>query len=309
MGPPPRHTWRPSFGILEHSEEVVAFFATNVETVVVDRAVRIAELWSWLPAFRTVAETEHLPTAARAMSVSTSALSRAVSLLEDAIGGELFERRGRRLHLNPRGQRLLAAVRDGMRRIDDALRTAPSEVERIRIAGQGAWLRLLVLPASEGFDVHQVVHGEGAVEAALLRGDVDLAIVEAAVPGDGVRIDMIGIVPRALCRGPRSSRRGSGPAHAICTDGPDPWPADKPRRVTLRSSHLDLVASACLERGLAAVLPVPIARTYGLRAVREPAIGSSTLYLVRRAPLGPDPLEHLVTAILAHSATILDRTG
>src|SRR5262245_24932867 len=35
-----------------------------------DRAARLTELWSWLPAFRAVAETQHLPTAAAALHVS-----------------------------------------------------------------------------------------------------------------------------------------------------------------------------------------------------------------------------------------------
>ena len=62
----------------------------------VQRAVRVSQLWSWLPAFRTVAETEHLPTAARMLELSPSALSRSVKQLEDSLGRPLFTREGRR---------------------------------------------------------------------------------------------------------------------------------------------------------------------------------------------------------------------
>lgn len=84
-----------------------------------DRAARLAELWSWLPAFRTVAETQHLPTAAAVLHVSPSALSRSVGLLEAALGQPLFRRVGRRLQLDRAGELLLAATRDAMRRLDD----------------------------------------------------------------------------------------------------------------------------------------------------------------------------------------------
>ena len=35
---------------------------------VVDRAIRLSNLWNWLPAFRIVAETQHLPTAAKQLN-------------------------------------------------------------------------------------------------------------------------------------------------------------------------------------------------------------------------------------------------
>ena len=47
--------------------------------------LRLLELWSWLPAFRFVAETEHLPTASDLLYTSPSALSRTVKQLEGAL--------------------------------------------------------------------------------------------------------------------------------------------------------------------------------------------------------------------------------
>ena len=40
-----------------------------------DPLLRIQRLWNWLPAFRAVAETEHLPTAAQRIGVSASAFN------------------------------------------------------------------------------------------------------------------------------------------------------------------------------------------------------------------------------------------
>ena len=86
-----------------------------------ERLKRVASVWSWLPAFRAVAETQHLPTASAELDVSASALSRTIRLLESDIGRTLFERQGRRIVLNEAGERLLVAVRDAMRRVHDGM--------------------------------------------------------------------------------------------------------------------------------------------------------------------------------------------
>ena len=57
-------------------------------------AQRVSQVWNWLPAFRAVAESEHLPTASKEANLSASALSRAVKLLEDDLGVSLFVREG-----------------------------------------------------------------------------------------------------------------------------------------------------------------------------------------------------------------------
>ena len=44
----------------------------------------VERIWNWLPAFRAVAETEHLPTASDLLHVTPSALSRTIRLLEQA---------------------------------------------------------------------------------------------------------------------------------------------------------------------------------------------------------------------------------
>ena len=43
---------------------------------------RVSRIWNWLPVFRAVAETEHLPTASELLYVTPSALSRTIRLLE-----------------------------------------------------------------------------------------------------------------------------------------------------------------------------------------------------------------------------------
>ncbi|NJK30921.1 MAG: LysR family transcriptional regulator [Deltaproteobacteria bacterium] len=149
-----------------------------------ERSRRIANLWNWLPAFRVVAETQHLPTASRALAVSSSALSRTIRLLEDDLGTALFHRVGRGLELNPAGERLLAAVRDAMRMVHEATLELDQAQYRgpIYVASAGAVTETYVLPAlielrrrHEGLVPH--LRSESGVEAdrLLLRGVLDVA--------------------------------------------------------------------------------------------------------------------------------------
>src|SRR5215217_4851914 len=96
---------------------------------------RIRSVWPWLPAFRAVAETEHLPTAANELGVVPSSLSRSIKLLEDELGMALFERANKALVLNTAGRELLAAVREAMRLLDDALGRAASDELRGHVVG------------------------------------------------------------------------------------------------------------------------------------------------------------------------------
>ena len=77
-----------------------------------DHLRRLFRVWNWLPAFRAVAETEHLPTASTVLNVTPSALSRSIKHLEEELGQQLFLRVGRRLELSPAGHELLRALRE-----------------------------------------------------------------------------------------------------------------------------------------------------------------------------------------------------
>jgi DNA-binding transcriptional LysR family regulator len=94
---------------------------------------RIASLWSWLPAFRAVAETEHLPRAASLLGTSPPALSRTLKLLEKSIGAVLFDKAGTRLVLNARGRRLLVHVREAMRIVDEGLGDRAERLVRVAV--------------------------------------------------------------------------------------------------------------------------------------------------------------------------------
>ena len=151
-----------------------------------ERLRRVASLWSWLPAFRAVAETQHLPTASQQLFVSASALSRTIKLLEEDVGRPLFLRSGRRIELNDSGERFLVAVRTAMRIVHDGLVALENTELRggVYVSTAGLATTAFLLPGLSRLRqthpelVPQVAHRSSAeVNALLLRGELDVAIV------------------------------------------------------------------------------------------------------------------------------------
>lgn len=75
-----------------------------------------------LRCFAAAAREESFTRAAACLHLTHGAVSRAVRLLEEELAVELFERRNRRVFLSPAGQKLFVAVREGLERIEGALR-------------------------------------------------------------------------------------------------------------------------------------------------------------------------------------------
>ena len=95
-----------------------------------------------LPTFRAVARLENLRAAAEEMSVTHSAVSQQMRLLEDQLGFQLFDRRGRRIVLNPAGAALLRSVEPALAQIDDGVQAAAAAA-----AGNQQRMRVTVLPS------------------------------------------------------------------------------------------------------------------------------------------------------------------
>ncbi|MCC7074018.1 MAG: LysR family transcriptional regulator [Deltaproteobacteria bacterium] len=244
-----------------------------------DRARRVHEIWSWLPAFRAVAETQHLPTAAAQLHLTPSALSRSVRLLEDALGQPLFHRVGRNLRLSDAGEAFLAAVRDAMRVVDDGMASVRGGLlEGALVVAAPDALLTLVLDVAIGLraahprlvvHVRQVPASETG--PALLRGQLDVALVDSDGPHPRLTRTFLGSVTHALFVGHGHPLRGSKrvttdelavhPFVALdpARDGAtDPWPAARTRTVALFVERSAIAADVCA-RGLhVAALPVSL---------------------------------------------------
>ena len=95
-----------------------------------------------LTAFRAVAEMQNLRAAAEVLNLTHSAVSQQVRGLEEQLGFSLFERRGRRVVINPAGQALLRSVQAALALLDDGVQAAAAAA-----GGESQHLRVTVLPS------------------------------------------------------------------------------------------------------------------------------------------------------------------
>lgn len=288
------------------------------------RVHRLLELWAWLPAFRFVAETEHLPTASDLLYTSPSALSRTVKQLESALGVKLFDRVGKRLVLNDDGRRLLGGVRRAMRYVDDVCRQlgdaeAVRGVLKVNSATQlgTAWLLAVVPTLRERYPelTLSFVPGGGEMIPSLLQGRVDLALVESPIRHAELSTARLGRGTSSVYCGrshPLYERAELKTSEIVAHEfvappdlpGPplDDWPAEVSRAVGLRVDQVRVALQACLDGHFLAVLPDDVARPASDRGelwrIPYEGISPSTVYALSRQALHDDDAAGLVVAAL-----------
>lgn len=74
--------------------------------------------WHQINYFQTVAKVQHMTQAAKQLSISQPALSRSISKLEDELGVQLFDRKGRNIYLNRYGKIFLKRVELSIQQIE-----------------------------------------------------------------------------------------------------------------------------------------------------------------------------------------------
>jgi LysR family glycine cleavage system transcriptional activator len=96
---------------------------------------------NFLPTFVAVAQLQNLRAAAQALHLTHSAVSQQIGELESRLGFALFDRRGRRIHLNAAGQALLRHAAPALAQVDDGVQAAAAA------AGVVQGLRVTMLPS------------------------------------------------------------------------------------------------------------------------------------------------------------------
>jgi DNA-binding transcriptional LysR family regulator len=235
-----------------------------------EETTALSSIWNWLPTFRAVAETEHLPSAARRLHVTTPAVSRTVRLLEDHLGYQLFNRTGRSLVLNTAGQQLLGAVREAMGTISSNLTQILSDPYSgpIRISALGVLADYFVLPVllelkakhADLFPIFEV-HRTKEANQLLERGHLDVAFYYEAVAYTDIAVENLGSTSASVYCGQGHPLFDAVDVtcedvqkHAFSvpmigdTGAPmDGWPIDLARisgmRITLLTSNLEICRS------------------------------------------------------------------
>lgn len=291
-------------------------------------------MWSWLPAFRAVAETQHLPTASSQLFVSASALSRTIRLLEEDVGRRLFLRNGRRIELNEAGQRLLAAVRNAMRLVHEGLLAIDgAELSGpVYVCTAGLVTTAYLLPGLQRLRQEQpdlvphVLDQEGReVGSMLLRGEADVAFVTQPIVHGQLTKLHLGAAPSGIYCGPGhplfGAREVTPPqvlAHPFVTLSADerglpqePWPATLDRRIGLVVSQMWTGLEVCARGELLAVLPDVVAGSalHRERLFRLPldVVPPTELFALHRATLGEGGRAEAVTQAVARELANLVR--
>lgn len=298
-----------------------------------ERFRRVSSLWSWLPAFRAVAETQHLPTASAQLYVSASALSRTIRLLEEDVGRRLFLRNGRRIELNESGQRLLTSVRNAMRMIHEGLLAIDgTELSGpVHVATASLVTTAHVLPGLRRLRQehpelvpHVLDHDEREVAALLLRGEIDVAFVTRPVAHAQLTKLHLGACTSGIYCGPGHPLHGAEATtldavleHAFVALAPDDrglspesWPAAVDRRVSLVVSQPATGLAVCAAGELLAVLPDAVGRSpiYRGRLHRLPLeiVPATDLFAIHRTTLTEggraEAVAHAVARELAATA-------
>lgn len=286
------------------------------------RVQRLTTLWNWLPAFRAVAETEHLPSASEALNVSASALSRSIRLLEEDVGQPLFDRVGRNIHLNAAGKKLLMKVRSAMRLVDEGLQAVGEGqlVGAVNISVPGPMASMFVLPAVAGLadehpDLVPVISSYPADEVAslLLRGKVDIALNDEPIADDGLATEALTEIRHGLYCGPDHPLCGKGhtsleeiakhPFVAPLPDSqgvtPDQWPPHLPRKIGVRAVQMQVGIDAIARGGMLGVMPDFVARHHHLTQIPfDHEFVATTLYLIRRPPIAVEGRTEVVVRAL-----------
>lgn len=218
-----------------------------------ERVRRLAALWSWLPAFRVVAECQHLPTASKQLHVSPSALSRTVRLLEEEVGQPLFVREGRSLRINDAGEKFLAATRDAMRILDEGLAvldtsetagpvhlSIPSQLAKTMAHALGALTaeHTRLIPTLHETPPEDLV-------PALLAGRLDVGMTDLGIDHERLKTHHVATLESRVYAAPNFDRSGIRNVEDFASQpfvappplrsgaSADGWPGGLERRVTM----------------------------------------------------------------------------
>ncbi len=243
-----------------------------------DTYAMLQQIWSWLPAFRMVGETEQIRSAARELHVSASALSRSISLLEDSLGIQLFTRTRRQLRLTEEGRTLLQSLREAMGQISEAVLEIEGRALHgaLRVSAPSTVNRLLIVPTLARLRArHPEIQPrlsklrDGEVIERLRMNLLDIAFVTQSVQDEAITQVRIGAYSSGVYVGASHPLRGRGSLeladlrdHPFVAPPPsqhgrprEGWPPEFERNVAIEVTDLQTGIDLCLSGAYIAVLP------------------------------------------------------
>jgi DNA-binding transcriptional LysR family regulator len=196
-----------------------------------------------LRTFAAVAELRHFAKAADACGLSQPAVSHQIALLEEDVGGRLFNRTGRRVTLTVAGEvmleetrRILGAVERARERLGEVVSGATG---RVRL-GASRTPGLYVLPrllaeyraAHPRYELQYVIAPVRVLCERVAQNDLDMAVIAGAAPGGELRAtplleDELVVIAAGPPRKRRTGRIGprqlAGECWILREEGSETW--------------------------------------------------------------------------------------
>lgn len=144
----------------------------------------------FLRPFIRLAETENITIAAEEMNISQSAMSAGLSKLEKELGCELFDRSGRRMHLNRNGEYFLEWSRRILKWNDrntaDLIQSRQYEgVLRIGVIIENDTMYFMLTEFQKAYpDIRIELYDEKSIPGDLLMTDMDMFVIPKSMAGD-----------------------------------------------------------------------------------------------------------------------------
>ncbi|MFO0723553.1 MAG: LysR family transcriptional regulator [Myxococcota bacterium] len=290
----------------------------------------LLEVWRWLPLFRLVAETESVTRASRAFAVSPPAVSRALKQVETAIGVQLFDRRGRRMILNPQGHALLQAVAEAEARLGAVLGDLGDQeaAGHVRIGTVGQLGRVFIAPAVRSLaEEHprlevSITHLEPAEALERLKGSsLDLFLALNVSVGDPLRAQRLAELEIGIYAGRGHPLfQASRVTHAAIAEHPfaaqlrpglmrSVWPSELKRRVTLQTDAHAVALEACLSgshlMAMERVIAKPLLDEGRLRELDASLLPAAKLVLVQKSGRAPSKIVARVAQAIVETVRAL----
>jgi LysR family glycine cleavage system transcriptional activator len=271
-----------------------------------------------IEAFLQVARLGSVKAAAESLSLSSPALSRRVQALERHVGRPLFDRHHQAVHLNPDGERLLAAIGPAVDTLALAMEQATGQTElvRLRLGTMPLYASHRLIPGLARLRaIHPELHIDidtGPFILTRLDDGIDAAIVLAKEIDPGLYSRPLGanrsvaIAARSMIEGPGAIRRPEDLArttvllHRDLPDSFDIWreamglPDLEPAAVDHFDSGQLILDAAAQGLGVAFMLDMHLTAARDERLVQlfEPAPSPySYWFACRRAALGRRPVK------------------
>ena len=173
-----------------------------------------------LTAFRAIAERQNLRAAADVLHLTHSAVSQQLRNLEEQLGFDLFDRRGRRVVLNAAGEALLRSVSLALNELDEGMQAAAAAAggaaQRLRVTVLPSFAQRWLLPrmgrwrARHPYLALEIDASQQVVD--LQREGFHVAIRQGRGPWPGVESEMLfgAPMPLIVVGSPAAARRLGG---------------------------------------------------------------------------------------------------